>query len=75
MLNVLMMLITMQLLYVIILEAVFVQLRLILQHRILAAVLSILEDLTITFDSSMFRACFVKGDVAYGLSAPLPTNY
>ena len=60
MLNVLMMLITMQLLYVIILEAVLVQLRLILQHRILAAVLSILEDSTITFHSSMFRACFVK---------------
>ena len=60
MLNVLMMLITMQLLYVIILEAVFVQLRLILEHRILAAVLSILEDSTTTFDSSMFPACFVK---------------
>ena len=60
MLNVLMMLITMRLLYVIILEAVLVQLRLILEHHILAAVLSILEDSTITFDSSLFRACFVK---------------
>ena len=47
-------------------ETLFVQLRLILEHRVLVVVLPILDNLTITFDSNIPRACFVKkGDVTY----------
>ena len=63
----------MRMLSVLILKTVFVQLRLILEHRILAAVLSIFEDSTITLDSNKSRAFFVKwGMRTYGLSASPP---
>ena len=67
-----MMLITILMVCVIIPKTLFEQLRLTLEHRVLVVVLPILENLTITFDSNMPHACFVKrGDVTYGFSTPL----
>ena len=49
-------------------ETIFVQLLLISGHRLALAVLPILAELTITFESSMSGVCFVNsGDVTYAL--------
>ena len=50
-----MMLITMRILCEIIPKTAFLQLRIILGHRVLVAMLPILEDLTIMFECNMSR--------------------